>query len=110
MGFIMMNCNIGDKAIINRDNPNGSILYKGDIVKILDRYEVNGSFYHDVKAGNGDEWTVFESDLDLPAIELPVGYIPEPQNLCDCGGYKVYGTTEAPAHSVWCSIFRGKKD
>ena len=59
---------------------------------------------------------LFQNEIPLDdTIELPIGdnqlelNLQKPKDLCDCGGYKVYGTDYPALHSVWCSSLKNKE-
>ena len=101
----------GDKAALNKDKP-GYSLSLGDVVTILDTYVVTiggiQDIFCDVKASDGDEYTMSEDDLTDIQLTLPVGNQEVLTKHCDCGGYLVYGSKEPMMHSRWCKFLEEK--
>jgi hypothetical protein len=104
---------IGDRVLINKDNPNSSSLKAGDVVKILDFYVVKVNnvkvMHYDVEFQK-DHWTVTDEDISPFTVELAIGMQVHLGTVeeCDCGGRSTYQSMEYPYHSPWCKSVSGK--
>lgn len=106
----------GDLASLNKDKPGFTDLTKGDIVTVLEEMGANifsTDIVYRVEDYFGRRWSVLASDLDA-YDGLPIGMQPELdlpcQELCDCGGYKTYGSMDPAYHSqsLPCSSLKTK--
>lgn len=95
-----MQINVGDKVVVNCNNPSCSPLSAGDVVTVVNYSEGE----YEVEAVNGVTWWVAVSDIDI-FIDLPHGVqfnlgpiLPGPET-CDCGGYKTFKSMAPQYHS-----------